>query len=439
VPEDVRAAVESSRESGRWELAEEVLRKALRREGPGAIHADYARILLAIGSFELCQEALDKSRDGADQPEDQRNIEAELLVEQTAAQRWTPVPDRDGQAIPTTTAAVVAMADALQQARALEPSDPQTLRRLDLFQEVVAWASRSSFSGNVGAPLAASLFVLLGLIQWVRQRTLLGFEGNDILPLAGLYLASIALYLWLARTPQVALNRQVVAGTQSLDQRLMQTLLKAGPLVAVPVAAVRSVIYGSVIPLFVVHHCVRRRQPMISGLVLGACLATAHWYNTDRDQQTADTGEEAASEERGPGLDVLGQWLPLTGSIQTAVEAVPGMSAQGPTRWHTRIDGEAGGHSFVVEGDEQVQLTHVSLTVWGDGGDNQTARALAQHSIAATEGYWGPPESTQRQVSGSESCSTLLLLYGQPETGLRVRRQDCTDASRRLIWEAWPR
>jgi len=439
VPEDVRAAVEAGRRDDRWELAEEALRRAVRRDEVGDTHADYARILLAIGSFELCRDALGKTGTAEERSEDCSNIEAELLVEQTAAQQWTAVPDRDGQAIPTTTAAVVAMSDALRQARALEPSDAQTLHRLDLFDEVVTWASRTPFSGNVGAPLAASLFGLLGLIQWLRDRTLLGFQGEDILPLPALYLACAALYCWLARTPQVALNRQVVAGARSLDQRFLQALLKAGPLVAVPVAAVRSVVYGSVIPLFVVHHCIRRRQPMVSGLVLAACVATVHWYTSDEPEQAPDPEPLVAGEEQVPGLDLLGHWIPLTGSIRVAVQGLPGIESGGPGRWRARTNAEAGGYSLVVESDEQEQLEHVALSAWALGTDSPSPWGLVRRSAEATEDYWGPAVSTEERASGAASCSTHVLLYGQPDEGLRVRRQNCEGASPRVTWEAWPR
>jgi len=439
VPEDVRAAVEAGQRDDRWDLAEDVIHAAVRRDPPGAVHTDYARILLAMGSFQLCREALDKTETSGAARDDAYNIEAELLVEQAAAQQWTPVPERDGQAIPTTTAAIVAMEDALRQARALGPADAETLRRLDLFEEVVTWARRTPFSGNLGAPLAASLFVLLCVIQWARDRTLLGLEGSDILPLAGLYLAATALYIWLARTPQVALNRQVIAGAQNLDQRFLQSLLKAGPLVAVPVAAVRSLVYGSIIPLFVVYHCVRRRQPMISGLVLGACLATAHWYTMGSDHEQAEDDTVTAAPEKLPGLQVVGLWLPLGQPISQKVGTLPTLETDGPGRWRARTDSASGGHSIVIEADDQDYLVHVSLTVWGESAEDPSPQMLVRQSSTATQDHWGPPVSTQERSSGSDACKTVVQLYGETKQGLRVRRQDCAGPSKRVIWEAWPR
>lgn len=266
----LRAVVEAARESGEWEAASAALVGAARAR-PGPRHLDYARLLLALDRFAECRSVLDRA-EGAVDDVGLRGLRAELLLEEAATRFWEPVPGRRSRRVPTSLAAIDGVADALEQARALDPRTPQAVAQIEAFQRAVDWSRREAKTGGmVGALGALCVAMITGLIASEPG------QAPWMVPML-LYSASAPLLYLGGGRPQVEINARVVSGRRTFDEQFLDGLAKTAPLLAPLGLLSRMVAHGVAAPITVVTRAAAQRRwwppvALLACLGLGVFLA----------------------------------------------------------------------------------------------------------------------------------------------------------------------
>jgi hypothetical protein len=264
LPEALRAKVQAARDGGDWAAARDAILAAAKAR-PGPRHVAYGRLLLALDEFDLCRSVIDRLEGTVlDDPAELIDLKAELLLEESAARWWSPVPGRPDQRVPTTRTAVDSVREAVERARALGPTSPWTLSQVTTFERAVVWASGSARTGGLVGPLGALAAGLLLALHAVRH------GGGAWLAAATIWLASAPLLVWAGTRPQWQVNASVVDGRQSLDDRYLAALAKGPPHIAPFGLAARLLVHGVVAPVAVLWRSLdgRKAAPALVLVVL---------------------------------------------------------------------------------------------------------------------------------------------------------------------------
>jgi len=338
-------------------------------------------------------------------------------VEAAAAEHWRPLPDKPDMAVPASAEGVQAVRSALDRARAMGPQHPDTQSRLRTFEGVLGWASQSRFCGTLAVPLGALAIAVLLAVQAFAEGRLPGTR-NELLLYAGLLVIQASLYRLVARRPQFEINAHFLTDSPSRDERFVSWLLSKGALIFTPVALLRALLFGLLIPLAMVRHLVRRGLFFASALVLFANFAVVFTgINLPR---------ALVAEEEDPfkaGIDILGHWVPHDDPLSVAPAEA---ERRGGTGWTLRRSDEAGGLEASVW-VHRGQLGDSSMRVWaspGAGPQNEYLQ-LFRRSAAQLERAWGAPISARSESNHTSGCLTRWLSYERSGIRLSLKESEC--------------
>jgi hypothetical protein len=367
----------------------------------------------------LNDDAPDESAPGRD------DLEALRIVEEAAAEHWRPLPHKPDMAVPASAAGIRAVRSALEEARELGPQHPDTLRRLSTFEGALDWATQNRFSGSLAVPLGAVGIAILLVVGAFAEGRLPGTR-DELLLYAGLLVIQASLYRLCARRPQFEINAHFLTDNPSRDERLVRWLLSKGALIFTPVALLRALLFGLLIPGAMVRHLVRRGLFFAVALVLFANFAVVF---TGRGLPRGLVAEEADPFEAG--IDIFGHWVPADDPL-----SAPPADAErrGDTGWALRRSDPEGGleaNVWVHRG----QLGDSSMRVWASPGASPQNKYLQRYrrSAAQLERTWGEPVSARSETNETSGCLTRWLSYERSGIRLSLKENECQLGERRTL------
>ena len=192
-------------------------------------------------------------------PLDPLELAALRTVEAAASLYWQSLPDKPDMAVPVSQEGINAVQRALNAVQTGDARSPEVRKRLDTFENVLHWATASRFSGSLASPIGAG-FLAVALVAVSLDETRLPGTQSRLLLVAGALALQALLFPIVARQPQFKLNALFLTGSKSRDQRFVHWLLTKGALIYTPVAAIRALIYGALIPFSIARHIMRRGQ-----------------------------------------------------------------------------------------------------------------------------------------------------------------------------------
>ena len=203
---------------------------------------------------------------------------------------FTPVPEREGHALPTSEEALLAVEESLGRARQRWEEQPElrqgsaeeqadVLMQLEQLGELCRAARHVGFSGKLSVIFGAALVVIVLLI--------LGRQANNVPTMAAavIWTAAVPLYLRSAVAPRWKLYARVLSPAQSLDDRFMKALAAWPPFLGPLGLILRSVAYGALAPALVLIEANRSGKRHLVVVMLAVIAGLAWWGWTWADWQ----------------------------------------------------------------------------------------------------------------------------------------------------------
>jgi len=290
-------------------------------------------------------------------------------IEAVAQTHWRPVPGDPDSRVPTTLDAVQAMEDVIVSLADEAEADGDLAEALLPYVKSCLWGRRESFVGTWAAPIGGAFAVVV--LLWIGRNA-----GVDWLAASMVWAAAVPLYFQAAVAAQVDVNADVVAGTQTVDDRFLAFVAAGAPILTPLWLALRAAVLGLVLPSIVMQEAVRRRK-FIPAIALVAITLGATVFAT---ATRADPGAVVGAD---------------------AVEATP----EPPPAPLVPV--------VVADGVEHRLVADQPITISLADGEPDTSRL-------------GPPTSTDDRSAGG--CTTILRTWEGPPA-VRERSTRCPGQS----------
>ena len=220
-------------------------------------------------------------------------------VAEVALRHFTPVPGREGHALPTSLGAVLAVEQAVSEARERwqderaefhrgPAAEDDGLLQLEQFAASCTAARSLQFSGKLSVILGTCLVVVLLLIFGRK------WDNVPLMAAACVWTASVPLYLRAAVAPRWRINARVLSPDVTLDTRLMALLAKGPPIATPPVLLLRALLLALFTPLLVLLEARRSGKKYVALVMLFVIAVLGHWAWTNR-HWTPPTAEQASA------------------------------------------------------------------------------------------------------------------------------------------------
>ncbi|MEE2828385.1 MAG: hypothetical protein VX498_04280 [Myxococcota bacterium] len=215
-------------------------------------------------------------------------------VAEVALRHFTPVPGREGHALPTSLEAVQAVEAAVAEARELwqgreqarqdKPEDEaEALLQIEQFAASCTAARSMRFAGKFSVILGTCLVVVLLLI--------FGRKWNNVPHMAAacVWTAAVPLYLRAAVAPRWLINARVLSPDRTLDTRLLAFLAKGPPIATPPALLLRALFLSLFTPLLVLLEAHRSKKRAIALVMIFVIAVLSHWAWTNRHWTPSST------------------------------------------------------------------------------------------------------------------------------------------------------
>ena len=203
---------------------------------------------------------------------------------------FTPVPDREGHALPTSEEALLAVEESLGQARQRWEEEPdlrvgtpeeqaQVLMQLEQLGETCRQARQVGFAGKLSVIFGAALAVVVLLF--------IGQRSNDVPVMAAavIWTLSVPLYLRTAVAPRWQVYQRILSGPKSIDDRFLEAVSARSLLFGPPALLLRTLVYGLLAPPLVLVEARRSKKHHLFWVMLTLTAGFIWWGWTWADWQ----------------------------------------------------------------------------------------------------------------------------------------------------------